>query len=331
MIERIKDIFYRPNFFRAQTFTFGQSLHFYSLTVLCFVVMTVLTMLPSAVTVIQSIRSGEWQVQKSIVAGLYPDDLTLTVNRDTVTTNQAGPVVIPLPEAWRAMAECDMRRCVREELPANLLVIDTKQPINQSDFETLDTVAILGAQEVGFHNPDRGETRIFNLNEAGFKETFTLTAPMFHEWVDRGFKALQIGLFVVAFFIPGVLYIGLWIGYLVYALLGALVVWLAAHIQGYKIAYGRAYLSTLYLYPVPFVFSFLMSLSHSHIPLVFSLVLFVMALVNFPKAPKLPDPVKIATADAPAVPKIAELGPTSASDGEKSKTEGGEPVEPKGK
>lgn len=307
MIERIKDIFYRPNFFRAQTFTFGQSLHFYSLTVLCFVVMTVLTMLPSAVTVIQSIRSGEWQVQKSIVAGLYPENLTLTVNRDTVTTNQAGPVVIPLPKAWRAMAECDMRRCVREELPANLLVIDTKQPINQSDFETLDTVAILGAQEVGFHNPDRGETRIFNLNEAGFKETFTLTAPMFHEWVDRGFKALQIGLFVVAFFIPGVLYIGLWLGYLIYSLFWAIIVMLAAYIQGHTLPYGRAYLATLYLLPVPFVFSFLMSLSHYHIPFLTTILLFVMALVNFPKAPKLPATVKIASTDAPVVPKVAEV------------------------
>jgi hypothetical protein len=283
----------------------GQAFRFYSLTLLAFVGLILLTLLPSAVTVVQSIRSGEWQMHKSIVAGLYPENLTLTVNRDTVTTNQAGPVVIPLPKAWRAMAECDMRRCVREELPANLLVIDTVQPINQSDFETLDTVAILGAQEVGFHNPERGETRIFNLKEAGFKETFTLTAPLFHEWVDRGFKALQIGLFVVAFFIPGVLYVGLWIGYLVYALLGALVVWLAAHIQGHKIAYGRAYLSTLYLYPVPFAFSSLMSLSHHHIPFVFSLVLFVMALLNFPKPPKLPDPVKIAPADTPTVPKVS--------------------------
>ncbi|QQR79107.1 MAG: DUF1189 family protein [Candidatus Moraniibacteriota bacterium] len=317
MIERIKDIFYRPNFFRAQTFTFGQSLHFYSLTVLCFVVMAVLSMLPSAVTVIQSIRSGEWQVQKSIVAGLYPDDLTLTVNRDTVTTNQAGPVVIPLPEAWRAMAECDMRRCVREELPANLLVIDTKQPINQSDFAELDTVAILGAQEVGFHNPDRGETRIFNLKEAGFNDRLIVTPARFAEWVERGFAVARTGLLVLMFFMPALMYLGVWIAYLLYALFGALVVWIAASIRKQQLTYGRAYLSTLYLLPAPLAFCFLLTATSAHVPLLFTLVLFLVALTNFPKAEAFAAPVKITPADSSALPKDVEVEPASASDGEK--------------
>ncbi|TXH01054.1 MAG: hypothetical protein E6R05_06135 [Candidatus Moraniibacteriota bacterium] len=75
--------------------------------------------------------------------------------------------------------------------------------------------------------------------------------------------------------------------------------------NGHTLRYGRAYLSALYLLPVPFAFSFLMSLGNYHVPFVTTLILFVMALVNFPKAPKLPEPVKIATADTPAVPKDA--------------------------
>jgi hypothetical protein len=107
--------------------------------------------------------------------------------------------------------------------------------------------------------------------------------------------------------LPVFVYFGLWIGYLAYSLLGALVVMIAAHVNGHTLRYGRAYLATLYLLPVPFASSFLMSFGNSHIPFVTTLSLFVMALVNFPKAPKLPEPVKIATADTSATPKDAEV------------------------
>lgn len=308
MLERIKAIFYRPEFFRSQSFTTNQAISFYSLTVLVVVGIMLLAMLPGAFTFVESVRSGEWQAQKAIVQNLYPDDLKLTVKRDTITTNQNEPVVIPFPDAWMNLAECGPHRCKQNEVPANLLVIDTERPINRTDFATLDTVAILGAQEIGFQNPERGETRFFNLKELNLNENFTVTASMYREMVEKGFKVLQIGVFIFIFLVPGFLYVGYWVSHLFYALFGALIVWLAASMQGHKLRYGQAYRSTLYLLAAPMLVTvFISSMTGSRGVFLFTLMLFIMALVNFPKAEKLPDPVKIATADSTSATKDVEV------------------------
>ncbi len=302
MLERIKALFYRPEFFREQSFTLNQALRFYSLTVLVIVALMLARHVPDAFAFVQSIRSGAWYAQQEIVQSLYPEELKLSVDDGVVSTNMAEPVVIALPDAWTSLAECGPRRCKQNELPMNLLVIDTARPVNRADFEALDTVAILGSQEIGFHNPERGETRIFNLKEAGMKEHFTLTASLFRAGIEKGFQALQIAVVVFAFFIPGFLYVGFWIAHLVYSLFGALVVWLAATLQGHRLAYGRAYRSALYLLALPLLVNFLLtSFVPMHIPFAMTLALFIMAAVNFPKEPKLPEPVKIATTDTPTM------------------------------
>lgn len=307
MLDRIKHLVYRPDFFAERTFTANQGMTFYSLAILTLVIGIILTMLPGAYRMVHSMRSGEWNAQRATVASLYPDDLVVNVRGGVISTNQPNPVVAPVPREWQMESKCkkSYQDCRVDAFPTNLIAIDTDRAVSTDSFDRYQSVVVIGQHDIGFRNPERGEIRIFNLRDSGFRETFKVDENLFTSWVDRGFafaRAAVIALIVVA---PVFIYLGLWIGYLAYALLGALVVMIAAHIQGHTLAFGRAYLSTLYLYPVPFAFSFLMSFSHHHIPFVFTLILFVMALVNFPKAPKLPAPVKIATADAPVVPKDA--------------------------
>lgn len=302
MLERIKTIFYRPEFFRDQRFTTNQALSFYSLVILAYVILTLLTLLPGAAAALQSMRSGEWQTQKGIVASLYPENLKVTVSQGTVSTNQAGPSVIAVPSAWKLAAHPEPAFPIE-----NLVVIDTSRPVTPATLEDARTVVQIGQHEIGFRNPERGETRIFNLKEANFKESFTLTPSLFRDGVDKGFKALQVGFFALLFVIPAVMYVGLWIGYLLYSLFGALVVWVAANVRGQTLRYGQAYRSALYLLAGPLVVSFLMSLGNVHIPFVFTLALFGMAFLNFPKVEKLPEPVKIAATDASVVVKDAEV------------------------
>jgi hypothetical protein len=302
MLERIKCIFYRPDFFRDQRFGTNQALSFYSFLMLAYVILTLFTLLPGASAIIQSMRSGEWQTQKGIVAALYPENLKLTVSQGTVSTNEAGPSVIAVPSAWKLAAHPEPAFPID-----NLVVIDTSRPVTPATLEDAKTVVQIGQHEIGFRNPERGETRIFNLKEAKFDRSFTLTAPMFREGIERGFKALQIGFFVLLFVVPAVMYVGLWIGYLIYSLFGALVVWVVANVRGQTLRYGQAYRSALYLLAGPLALSFVMTLAGIHIPFVFTLALFGMAFVNFPKVEKLPDPVKIAATDIPVTPKDAEV------------------------
>lgn len=309
MLERIKRIVYRPDFFRESAFTAHQGMTFYSLAVLVLTIGIVATMLPGALRTIGSMRSGEWDAQRGIVTSLYPDGLVVTVKDGVIATNQPNPVMVPVPREWQTQSKCTKshQKCRPDakEWPTNLIAIDTDRPVSTDSFDRYQSVIVIGKNDIGFQNPERGETRIFNLRDSGFRETFAIDEDLVASWVNRGFafaRGAVIALLAVA---PAFIYLGLWIGYLAYSLLGALVVMLAAHVNGHTLRYGRAYLSTLYLLPVPFAFSFLMSLGNYHVPFVTTLILFVMALVNFPKAPKLPEPVKIATADTPVVPKDA--------------------------
>lgn len=86
--------------------------------------------------------------------------------------------------------------------------------------------------------------------------------------------------------LPLIMFFVLWVGYLVYSLLGALVVWLAAHLRHHRLTYGRAYLSALYLLPASFLLMLVMSVMSFRIPFLFTLVLFGMALLNFERRTK---------------------------------------------
>lgn len=309
MLERLKKIAYRPDFFRDGAFTTNQGMTFYSLAVLVLTLGIIATMLPGALRTVQSMRSGEWDTQRSLITSLYPDGLVVTVKDGVISTNQPNPVVVPVPREWQTRSHCRQayQDCRVDELPMNLIAIDTDRPVSTESFARHQSVVVIGKNDIGFQNPERGETRIFNLRDSGFRESFTADENLVASWVNRGFafaRGAVIALMAVA---PFFIYLGLWIGYLIYSLLGALVVMLAAHANGHALRYGRAYLSALYLLPVPFVFSFLMSLGNYHVPFVTTVVLFVMALVNYPKEPKLPEPVKIATADMPVAPKGAEV------------------------
>lgn len=297
MLERLKKLAYRPDFFRDGTFTTNQGMAFYSIAVLVLTLGIVATMLPGALRTVQSMRSGDWEMQRALVTSLYPDGLVVTVKDGVIATNQPNPVVVPVPREWQMRSHCKRayQDCRVDELPMNLVAINTDEPVSTDSFARYQAVVVIGKNDIGFQNPERGETRIFNLRDSGFRESFTADENLVASWVNRGFAFARGAVIALMAVTPVFIYLGLWIGYLIYSLLGALVVMLAAHANGHALRYGRAYLSALYLLPVPFVFSFLMSLGNYHVPFVTTVVLFVMALVNFPKEPRLPEPVKIAS------------------------------------
>ncbi len=95
-----------------------------------------------------------------------------------------------------------------------------------------DTLVLASETEIGFHKPGRGETRIYALSEARMDKKFEVTSATVNYWVGRSGSLIQTGTLLLMYTLPLLMYFGLWIGYLVYSLLGALVVWLAAHLRG---------------------------------------------------------------------------------------------------
>lgn len=312
MLERIKNIFYRPEFFRKQEFTGGQALGFYSLSVLMLVLGLSVLLIPAAWSVNRFFESAEWEKQRGIIERLYPSDLVLTLENGELRTNQDRPVMIPFPNEWRDSEEaCHKRKqCDRHDLPTNLLVIDRTAELSRKAIQARDTLILASETEIGMSNHGRGETRIFGLGEINFDKKIEVTKSSFVYWVGRGADIIQTATLFLMAVLPLLMFIVLWIGYVVYALLGTLVVWLAAHIRNHRLSYGRAYLSTLYLLPASFVVMVLMSALSFRVPFLFTLVLFGMALINFERKEKekiVPGPF------SPAAKSVDPTTPTTPS------------------
>lgn len=300
MFESIKSIFYRPDFFRRQEFTTNQALGFYSLSILFLVLGFSLLLIPALWGVNRYFGSQAWDHQKAIVNNLYPDDLVLTFENGRLMTNQAEPVIIPFPGEWQHQSKCKQpyQDCTTADMPAHLLVIDQGTDVSRKSLTEHDTSILASESEIGFINNDRGEIRIFSLTQANFGKNINITKDQFTYWLDRGSAIVQTAMLFLMVVLPLFMYFGLWIGYIVYSLLGALIVWLAAHLRQHRLTYGQAYRSTLYLLPASFALTVVMSAMSFRIPLLFSLVLFLMALLNFEKKGNrqpepLPKPVEI--------------------------------------
>ena len=138
------------------------------------------------------------------------------------------------------------------------------------------------------------------------KETVT-------KFVDIGLKVGKVGITVLLIFLPFILFAFFWVGYLVYLLFGALVIWFMAKLRKVDLTYGQSYKLGLYLLTLPILYGILTTgpLSMFHIPFGFTLILAALAYANFG-----PGKAVVVVSSAPAVPEVKP-------------TEDGEPVEPK--
>lgn len=273
---------YRPDFFASRSYSVKSGLKFYSLLLLFFIGLKVLFALPGTVQFYQTVLSDAWGKQQSIIASIFPDELKLSINNGIVSTNVSEPYAIPVPEQWSD---------ARYGLPKNLLVIDTTKPIDTSDFSEADTLIILGESSLGFHNEERGEFRIFSLRDTSDDGSFSIDQQQYTTIVTKVSAGLRSVLIIGGILLPFVLYALLWPAYLVYLIFGAIIVWLGAKWRGHQITYREAYIAGMFLMPIPFLYEFLSSYGHGlagNIPFAFTLILFVMTLVNFRKIISVP-------------------------------------------
>ena len=106
-------------------------------------------------------------------------------------------------------------------------------------------------------------------------------------FVSRVSSVLQKVFLFGIFLLPVFFYVAYWIGYLVYLIFGAAIVWLVAKQRGYALSYRDAYKAGIYLLPVPLVYDFfvmvLSDFPHVRVPFLFTAFLVAMALRNFPR------------------------------------------------
>ncbi|MBP9728322.1 MAG: DUF1189 family protein [Candidatus Moranbacteria bacterium] len=275
--QKIQHRVYRPEFFGAHVFEAKKGLRFYSLLLLFFIALKVFLALPGTVHFYQTILSDAWGKQEAIVTALFPDELVLSVKDGKVATNVSEPYVIAVPPEWRTPDDT---------APVNLLVINTQKSIERSDSATADTLMILGESSFGFHDPKKGEFRIYDLDGKDWKEDIRLDKEEFALFIARASAIVRWLLIVGCIALPFIVYGVLWVSYLLYLVFGALIVLAGAKWRGHQISYGDAYVAGMYLFPIPFLYEFLSSYGRGlagNIPFAFSVILFVMTLINFQK------------------------------------------------
>lgn len=207
------------------------------------------------------------------VKGLYPAGLEVTIRNGHVSTNVSEPYAIELPKAWQYRESHDDRAI------KNLLVIDTEKPIEMSDFRAHETLIILGEKEVGFYDSDQAKVEIRDLSEFA-DENYTLDQDMYVWIVSKAWKWAKVVIVVLVVTAPFFITVALLVWYVIYLLLGALVIWLAAVLRKREMTYGRAYKLGFYLLTLPILASFLLK-PIFQLPFFFTLALFAIAYANF--------------------------------------------------
>ncbi|MDD5083429.1 MAG: DUF1189 family protein [Candidatus Moranbacteria bacterium] len=299
--QMVKDSIYNPRFYRDIA---GQSA---SVSVKYFAkLVLVVSCIIAIIPLVGGIGLLTWKQAsvenfRSEIIATFPAELSVRIKNGEISTNVQEPYAIAMPE--------NLKREIRREkdIPPveQLLVIDTTKPIQMSDFETHQTLVMVGKNQVGIFNPGRGKVEVQNIQ--AFNIDYTLDRSSFTGLVDMAWKMLRIAGVVVLILLPFVLFVALFIGYGIYLVFGALVVWLAANVTGKILTYGQAYRLGLHLVTLPLLVSFVVP-SLFGVPFLFSIVFFIMAYINF-KQPAM----KIDAAEAHAAP---HAGPEASASGE---------------
>jgi hypothetical protein len=287
ILQSMQNIIQRPGFFTSMDFTKGRVLRFYSLLILLFTLASVAILLPDAVRFAKTITSQTWQNQTEIITELYPDELEVRVVSGNIYTNVEEPLSIPFPVSWRTGEGASM--------PENLLVIDTAKSITLEDFAAKKTAFILSKNTLGAWDQKEGRVSIYDLgNMKSEAVAFLLTKAKYTQFISQASSVIQKALLVGMCFLPIFFYIAYWIGYLIYLLFGAVIVWFVGKMRGYQLSYKHAYKAGIYLLPIPLVYDFFVMLlsdfPHARVPFLFTAFLIAMTLRNFPKQGSL-DPV----------------------------------------
>lgn len=267
-LRNIKKSIYDVAFYAvAKTESFGPALKQYTLFVLG---MAFLVSIPIYISF------NTWSSQmkeagdiRTKVLAVYPDELVLNFQNGQMTSNVEEPYSIPMPKDFE----------VKE--PKNLIVINTRGTITADDFSRYDTAAILGGDAFWSYDAQKDKIEIQKFSQYS-KGSFVVNKQKVTEWTDLVLKVGEIVVTVLLFFLPLLLFVLFWFGYLIYLLFGAIIIWIVAKLRRVDLTYGQAYKLGLYLLTLPIIYSALTMgpLSGFKIPFGFTIILIIVTYIN---------------------------------------------------
>ena len=256
----------------------GESVRYFARLV--FLISCILALFP----IIAGIGLMTWKQDKvaairTQIVEAFPRDLAVQVKNGEVSTNANEPYAVPQPAALRDMMMRWMKTDTKIPYDANnLLVINTQKPIELTDFRNYGTLAILSKNEIGVFSPTKGSIEIQSLRDVSLERP--LDRQSFGSFIDSGWEVAKTVMIVLLILSPFIIFVAIFILHLIYLIFGALVVWLASSIVRRRSSYGQAYQEGLHLMTLPLIASFVLPFIFA-LPFAFTLLLFIMALLNF--------------------------------------------------
>lgn len=273
----VRSSIYDPSFYR-QLRSSSASAAFGYFALLVFVLSVVVGIVISVTGWHQVVSSGVLGNARQVIASLYPDELILHYRDGRISSNVAEPYFIATPPSWR---ENDREESSEENrMPANLVVISTRQPVSHADFARYDTNVILAGDSLWTFEASKGKTQIYALDRLG-DDPITVDKATVNKLADKVIGYVKPVLAIVFVLLPFPIFLGLMIGYLVYLLLGACLVWVVAKVRHVELGYGQSYKLGLHLMTLPLLYALVAHLIPAlDIPWLFTIILVIVAYLN---------------------------------------------------
>lgn len=181
-------------------------------------------------------------VLPSELSAIYPDELEISVQDGSVSTNVTEPYFIPMSSLDAIRDEFESKVLgLDTQTINNLLVIDTMAKIE--DFPQYQTVALLTKHHLSVMNED-GNIETISLTDS---ENFILNKQMIIRWVN----AISPYLDYLAPILAGLLFLGilgfLSLGKLIYSLFVALILMLVSRFVIRNLSYTKSWQLSLHL------------------------------------------------------------------------------------
>lgn len=247
--------------------------------------LTTLTVAAFFVAMLPTFRS--WiQTAKTDLPALFPPELVVTIKDGEVGTNMEEPYVIEFPERWKSVMDDDGPESEAAKTFKYLVTIDTKAHVE--DYESYESVmlvtktAVVYPSKVGTSANLDGETKttiqtsFMMLNNAEdtvidkeyYDGIVAKIIPFFTYFPAIIFSIITMAILVFPFVAAGFRLLG----YFVYLLPAAGVLWLFAWLLGMKRGYQELYRLSLYGLTLPVFYGLLERLLSFHVPYVFTAI-----------------------------------------------------------
>jgi hypothetical protein len=242
ILKEIKNSLSNPDYYRDLIdVPFGKSLKYYAALVM--LISIIVTIVGSAL-IIPIFNRLAFSLKETVLSS-YPDDLQISIDKGTVKTNVPEPYTFSVPSAYQSEALNTK----------NLLVIDTASEGSPETLESYDTLVLLAKDRVVYkENPSANGGVIIRildknmnlvLNKLSVSKFFTSIEP-YYKYIT---PIIVLGIFM------GVVLVML--GAMLYLLFIALIVWLVAMLNNWKISYLKAYQLSLHFATIGFIVAWL--------------------------------------------------------------------------